>query len=51
MKEAIGCFYLTVLDSFWDFLCIREHMHMLVIYIEYQGLSVFGLEILNSPKA
>lgn len=33
------------------FLCILEHTHMLVIYIEYQGLFMFGLEILNSPKS
>lgn len=27
---------------------MHMHMHMLVIDIEYQGLFMFGLEILNS---
>lgn len=46
MKEAIGWFFALV--SFSGFVCEVERMHMLVIYIEYQGLCVFGLEILNS---
>lgn len=30
--------------------CEHEHMYMLVIYIEYQALFMFGLQILNSRK-
>lgn len=50
MKEAVGSFYLTVFDSFQDLCAIRERMHMLVIYTEYQGPFMFGLEMLNSRK-
>lgn len=52
MKET-GCwmFLSNCLGFISGFVCELERMHMLVIYIEYQGLFMFGLENLNSPKS
>lgn len=41
---AFLSYFLWVISGF---VCEHERMHMLVIYIEYQGLFMFGLE---SPK-
>lgn len=51
MKET-GCwmFLFYCLGFISEFVCELERMHMLVIYIEYQGLFMSGLETLNSPK-
>ncbi len=48
MKEAAGCFICLLLIS--GFVCEHERMHMLVIYMEYPGLFMFSLEVLNIQK-
>lgn len=37
-RVLLDVFYLTVFDSFLE----HERMHMLVIYVEYQGLFMSG---------